>query len=704
MSKRNSGAAHPGPLNFTALSGMYTYMYCMMVSSALVEMPILGGALYMCGQVAMMLYSILTPPLKDFYSTRRRVAMGIGCGFMLALNLALLVFYPIHLEDARVWILFGIILLLLLRAVLGRRLIRLSITRDMPEKRLLPLYIALHALCVGGAAAILFPFLQPLTALQLLGGFVLVSALEAYGQLKDRAEQRVLLEPVSPESYFSLREKIGKVNAFTSYESLSAWILVALEITLVLMYTFLAVTGEQLLVCTIVSVLCTLLAREAAEFILRHRERRQRTDPTCMLLIGLFLWLYSLILFGDVMKRGTPQSPSAYFSLILCSLGVTLCLTVLMRMERTMVQVARFSAGNEIGGLKQMRRAGGEMASLIGEMVGLCVLTVLSFAAGKDLPRNGAEFAARFQPLLVIPALLTVVGALLGALRFPLSQRYMDKLSRFLQLRQSGGENPALERQLEKVVVKPHRQPLFINALKACLRPFFRHTLQGVENIVEDVDNPLVFLCNHGEIYGPVAAVLNIPVPIRPWTISEITVNKDEMAAYVYKYTISRQKWLPEFLKMPIAKMIGPVSVWAMGCLESIPVFRNKPRDLINTFRMSVEAMQAGDNLLIFPENPNAVCENHGYERQGLGELFSGFAMLAPIYYNKTGKCCRFIPAFAHQKMRSLTFAPIITYDPDNDPMAERDRIVSYLQNTMREMYEAEEEKYRQRQKKKEDA
>lgn len=171
------------------------------------------------------------------------------------------------------------------------------------------------------------------------------------------------------------------------------------------------------------------------------------------------------------------------------------------------------------------------------------------------------------------------------------------------------------------------------------------------------------------------------------------------MAAYVYKYTIKRQRWLPECLKMPIAKMLGPISVWAMGCLESIPVFRNKPRNLINTFRMSVEAMQAGDNLLIFPENPNAAGEGHGYERQGLGELFSGFAMLAPIYYNKTGKCCRFIPVFAHQKMRTMTFAPIITYDPDREPNAERDRIVGELQASMRAMYEAEEAKYRQKNK-----
>lgn len=109
-----------------------------------------------------------------------------------------------------------------------------------------------------------------------------------------------------------------------------------------------------------------------------------------MMLIGLFLWMYSLVLFGRTMESGTPQSPEAYFSLILCSLGVSVCLTVLMRMERTMVQVARFSAGNELGGYHQMRRAGTELATLVGEMIALCALTILSFAAGKNLPAQCA--------------------------------------------------------------------------------------------------------------------------------------------------------------------------------------------------------------------------------------------------------------------------------------------------------------------------
>lgn len=190
---------------------------------------------------------------------------------MLLLNAALLVFYPIRLEDARVWLLLGVVLLMLLRSALGKKLIRVSVTRGMPEKRFLTLYIGSHVICVLGAAAVLFSCLSMVTAAQLCGGFALVSALEAYGQLKDRAEQRVLLEPVSPQSYFNLRERIGKINAFTSYEALvrlyygGAGNYAGADV-----YVFVG-DGEQLLTCMLLSVGCTLLAQEAADFVLRRR-------------------------------------------------------------------------------------------------------------------------------------------------------------------------------------------------------------------------------------------------------------------------------------------------------------------------------------------------------------------------------------------------------------------------------------------------
>ena len=122
-------------------------------------------------------------------------------------------------------------------------------------------------------------------------------------------------------------------------------------------------------------------------------------------------------------------------------------------------------------------------------------------------------------------------------------------------------------------------------------------------------------------------------------------------------------KWLGP-LRWPISKLCGPLSVWAMKSVECVPVYRHKPRELTTTFRKSVEAMQAGDNLLIFPENPDADPNRPGYEHGRPGELFRGFTMLAQVYYARTGKCCRFVPMLAHKGMRTLSFGTEIDYDP----------------------------------------
>ena len=195
--------------------------------------------------------------------------------------------------------------------------------------------------------------------------------------------------------------------------------------------------------------------------------------------------------------------------------------------------------------------------------------------------------------------------------------------------------------------------------------------------------------------YGPIVGMLYIPVDVRPWVISEIMIDKDEMAQYVFQYTVSNMNWIPNAWKMPICrKILAPLSIWAMDRLEAIPVYRNKPAQLTKTFRQSVDALQSGDNLLIFPENPNAKGKNSGYIQGGLGELYSGFTLLAQLYRKKAGKQCRFIPMYCHRRMRTMTFGKPIIYDPSNDPDLERERISQEAWNTMSEIYQEEESQW----------
>ena len=56
----------------------------------------------------------------------------------------------------------------------------------------------------------------------------------------------------------------------------------------------------------------------------------------------------------------------------------------------------------------------------------------------------------------------------------------------------------------------------------AILKPFNRHQMVDMEHVRIDPENPLVFLGNHAEIYGPIASALCFPYPVRFWVISKM--------------------------------------------------------------------------------------------------------------------------------------------------------------------------------------
>ena len=185
-------------------------------------------------------------------------------------------------------------------------------------------------------------------------------------------------------------------------------------------------------------------------------------------------------------------------------------------------------------------------------------------------------------------------------------------------------------------------------------------------------------------------ANLYVPITFRPWVISNM-MEKEAIVEHIYQGTMVRQRWLPERWKRPLINLISPLLMWVFDSLEAIPVYRGQPKELMRTFRETLNAMQAGDNILVFPEN----AENHapgegGYAREGVGQLYTGFAMIAPMYYAKTHKRAVFVPIYASRKHRTLTIGRGVVYDPDNNATEEKLRIVDALLGSMQAMYEQE--------------
>ena len=205
----------------------------------------------------------------------------------------------------------------------------------------------------------------------------------------------------------------------------------------------------------------------------------------------------------------------------------------------------------------------------------------------------------------------------------------------------------------------------------AMLRPFNRHRMVDLDHVKLDPDNPVVFLGNHAEIYGPIASALCFPVQVRFWVISKMMFKKKDVRAYLYENTFGKKTYLPVFVRKLLAWYLGWLSVNVMNALRAIPVYRDSPMKLRQTLRESVEALAQGENLMIFPEHPEGK-----YVKDGISELSPGFLMLAEAWWKKAGKKMRMMPVFANREKRTFTFGKEIVYEPENGYAAEQERIL----------------------------
>ena len=672
-----------------SLRMIYQFLYASILSSALTSLPVLGCALFLNSQVSLMLWRLLRGRDRAFLTRRmRRVCLALTV-LMLLGTLGMIAIYPMALSSAALWALFAAVATAALRENLCRRLWDRRLRETVSPRAFWGLCFLCHLLSLGLTA---WPLLSCLTvneAVLLLCGYVLGAALEGFSHWRSRETIALdeLEETPSPETLNELNVGLNQLNAFYAYRKLQFIVLMALQLTLVLAYLFIGLTVDELVLCTILAALCTLVTHAAADAVLRALRREGSVQ---ILLAGLFLWAYGLILFDRQLKLPSTSLTLSYLALCLCGSGLGMSMTALTHLENRMADVARFGLEGRMDGYDRIRSVSTEMATLLGQMAALGMVTFLCLPRFLPQTLTLETLSMALHRWMIVPPLLLLVMAIVCVLRFPMNNRHFAKLARWLTLKEEGGSNPALREQLENVVVKRHKNRFGVKLIIALLRPLYYHKVIGKEHLRGLEDGTMVLVCNHGELYGPVVANLYIPVTFRPWTIAEM-MNRDVIIEHMYQGTMMRQKWLPESWKRPILRMITPLLLWVFDSLEAIPVYRNDPRKLIGTFRETIDAMQAGDNILLFPENDtgHAVGER-GYALEGVGKLFTGFAMIAPLYYSKTHKKAVFIPIYASKKTRTVRIGQGIEYQPDNGANDEKMRIVDGLLSQMQAMYEEE--------------
>ncbi len=203
-----------------------------------------------------------------------------------------------------------------------------------------------------------------------------------------------------------------------------------------------------------------------------------------------------------------------------------------------------------------------------------------------------------------------------------------------------------------------------------------RYQIDGAERIPEE---SCVIVGNHCHMYGPIAAELYIPRRRAIWTAGEM-MHRKEVAAYAFQDFWSAKPRAVRWFYRLLSHLIPPLSVCIFTNAHTIPVYHDAR--LITTMRASMDALEQGTSLVIFPEMP----EPHN---QVVWEFRERFIDLARMYHQRTGKALCFVPLYLSPALKRMRFGEPIRFRPEEPFAAERTRICQALMAEITRMAEA---------------
>ena len=193
-------------------------------------------------------------------------------------------------------------------------------------------------------------------------------------------------------------------------------------------------------------------------------------------------------------------------------------------------------------------------------------------------------------------------------------------------------------------------------------------------------DEPVIIVANHSQMYGPIACELHEPRPRDTWCIGEM-FTLGEVPAYAFKdFWSYKPKWTHWFYRI-LSYLIAPLSVLIFNNANTIPVYHDTR--LITTFRKTMQSLQAGRDVVIFPE--------HYQEHNHIVYDFQDrFIDVARMYYRRTGKALCFVPMYIAPHLKKMIIGDPIRFDPEQPFSAERARICAELMDDITALAEAQ--------------
>jgi hypothetical protein len=203
--------------------------------------------------------------------------------------------------------------------------------------------------------------------------------------------------------------------------------------------------------------------------------------------------------------------------------------------------------------------------------------------------------------------------------------------------------------------------------------------LVGEENLPRR--GPAVFIANHLDATGPIAAACSIPLRFHPWVIADM-MDKDLAPIWLQSDFVERQLHLKPPISRWVARALCRISVPLFYSLGCIPVYANDYERMRETLEMSMDVLREGKFLLVFPEDyrlpKDSVTKMQPFQHS--------FVRLGERYYAETGERLEFYPLTILGTGNLVVGKPVV-FNPLNQVGVERRRLKQLMEDTITGTY-----------------